>query len=1116
MEPFDLTGSALPAQDFNDALRAIPAKRLLVFIDACHAEGMATAKDPAQDPDKTAPPLKLPPGFAKSAPPADLLDALQEGEGRAVFTSSRGHQSSWVRTDGSLSIFTHHLLEALQGAASRPGDTVVRLSHLMNHLDKTVPRTARQMANAEQRPFVNLASEDFPVALLLGGKGLPAGGWPAAEQQVRRTIDRLIHVEGDRNVVAESISDSVIQTGDSSVATSNVDTTGGTYVAGNVDVAQGDFIGRDQVVQGDYVKGDKVEGDKVEGDKVENKTVFVGEDKQALRAQARLAYLKRLRNRCQVLPMAAIGGEDGMRDTVRLDQLYVELDTMTPAIQQDERVEYGERQVRLMAENERKLLSAMEVSTQEARLALLGDPGGGKSTFVKQLAAWLIDAALGERQPPSGWSDDMLPLITNLRDLAPRLSRLALDGLSGEQRDQALIETLHAQWQADVESLPMSADPTMDVLEAALNDGAVLVVFDGLDEVPEGARKRVGWMLDALLSTYPDIKHVIVTCRVRSYVGDAVLSNFADHRLAPFDEEKIELFVQGWYQAQVDLGRLTPSLAEARRTDLAQAALTADLVELAQNPMLLTTMAVIHQRDVGLPKERVRLYHQAVTVLLHRWQRHRGLRVSEALGAVLADELKMRAIMERLAHDAHQQEVNEQGKLHFGGLVEVLSTPDYLGDLGLVGEFLTYVDEKAGVLVGEGGSEAAGRPPTYTFPHRTFQEYLAGCYLVGGRPSARRLRPYAEAGDFWYLAAQLAGEELLYNRRNETVLLDLMYDLCPAIEPTNERDWRTALWSGQTAKLIGPAEVAKDQEPGGGQAYLDRLTQRLVSIVDHGLLTPPERADAGRILSVLGDPRPGTGVVNGLPDIVWCDVPAGEFMMGDNRGDSDEQPAHKLTLSNFRLAKYPITNAQYAVFVEATNRSAPSQWEGNTPPVELANHPVVNVTWRDAIAFCAWLSEQLGETVRLPSEAEWEKAARGDQGSRRYPWGDDEPDEDRCNFDNNIGTTTSVGLFPAGNSPYHCCDMSGNVWEWTGSLWGKDFSSAEFGYPYDPTDGRENLDAPESVRRVLRGGAFTQLSSRRALRLPLRQASGLLGRLRRFSGVCPRPLIRCAMQISGL
>ena len=92
-------------------------------------------------------------------------------------------------------------------------------------------------------------------------------------------------------------------------------------------------------------------------------------------------------------------------------------------------------------------------------------------------------------------------------------------------------------------------------------------------------------------------------------------------------------------------------------------------------------------------------------------------------------------------------------------------------------------------------------------------------------------------------------------------------------------------------------------------------------------------------------------------------------------------------------------------------QGAPSHWQGAEPPAELMNHPVVCVTWHDAVAFCAWLSERPGEKIRLPSEAEWEKAAKGDQENRRYPWGDVEPDEHLCNFARNINTTTTVGMF---------------------------------------------------------------------------------------------------------
>ncbi len=165
VEPFDLPGSALAAQDFSAALREITARRLLVFVDSCHAQGMATAKDK--------PGFKLPPGYAQMALPKGVSDALKAGEGRAVFAASRGTQRSWVRPDDTLSIYTHHLLEALRGAGNRPGEQVVRVSNLMSHLGQAVPASARRLCQAEQTPFFDTATEDFAVALLRGGKGLP-------------------------------------------------------------------------------------------------------------------------------------------------------------------------------------------------------------------------------------------------------------------------------------------------------------------------------------------------------------------------------------------------------------------------------------------------------------------------------------------------------------------------------------------------------------------------------------------------------------------------------------------------------------------------------------------------------------------------------------------------------------------------------------------------------------------------------------------------------------------------------------------------------------------------------------------------------------------------------
>ena len=221
-----------------------------------------------------------------------------------------------------------------------------------------------------------------------------------------------------------------------------------------------------------------------------------------------------------------------------------------------------------------------------------------------------------------------------------------------------------------------------------------------------------------------------------------------------------------------------------------------------------------------------------------------------------------------------------------------------------------------------------------------------------------------------------------------------------------------------------------------------------------------------------GVEMPGVSVRPPL-EFDWVTIPAGEFLMGSQKlgffdrllgkqienGDpmasDDETPQHTLYLPDFRIARVPVTNAQYFRFVEATKYQPPSHWKDGRIPDGKEDHPVVQISWHDAIAFCAWAK------VQLPSEAEWEKAARGTDG-RIWPWGNQPPDKTLCNFDNNVGDTTPAGAYPAGASPYGVLDMAGNVWEWTRSL--------KADYPYRVDDGREDLNRKES--RVLRGGSF--------------------------------------------
>lgn len=231
---------------------------------------------------------------------------------------------------------------------------------------------------------------------------------------------------------------------------------------------------------------------------------------------------------------------------------------------------------------------------------------------------------------------------------------------------------------------------------------------------------------------------------------------------------------------------------------------------------------------------------------------------------------------------------------------------------------------------------------------------------------------------------------------------------------------------------------------------------------------------ASQPASPVRSPEPGTvgDQMDGISVPELAHVPSGWFWMGsdktrDAKADDDEMPQCWLWLPGYWIGKYPVTNVQYLAFVRATDHKLPGSWINAQIPSGKTNHPVADVSWRDAKAYCRWLTTVTGLLYRLPTEAEWEKAARGADG-RIWPWGDDRPTKEHCNFSWNVKGTTPVGLYPLGTSPYGIMDMSGNVWEWTCSLYKP--------YPYDAADGRED-DNEETDRRVLRGGSWNSYDS---------------------------------------
>jgi formylglycine-generating enzyme required for sulfatase activity len=212
-------------------------------------------------------------------------------------------------------------------------------------------------------------------------------------------------------------------------------------------------------------------------------------------------------------------------------------------------------------------------------------------------------------------------------------------------------------------------------------------------------------------------------------------------------------------------------------------------------------------------------------------------------------------------------------------------------------------------------------------------------------------------------------------------------------------------------------------------------------------------------------------------------LPAGRFTMGTaerqlsalarHHGGTresyrEESPQHDVAVAGCAIAATPVTMSWYARFVADTGSAAPAGWSGDVPPAGRALHPVVDVTWHDARAFCDWLTPQLaaqpawrGRHARLPTEAEWEYAARGTDG-RQFPWGDAWRPDAANTRETGLALTTPVGSWPAGASPVGCLDMAGNVWEWTHTL--------DRAYPYRAGDGRE--DPAAAGRRIARGGCY--------------------------------------------
>jgi hypothetical protein len=448
---------------------------------------------------------------------------------------------------------------------------------------------------------------------------------------------------------------------------------------------------------------------------------------EAAKEQALRAYLHWLRTRCGYLPLRGVdvGTSDptAKQQRLELDRVYVDLNTTQLAVL------FEEKQQERLALSGIYPRSVLEAAISNRQMIILGDHGSGKSTFLNYLALCLASHRL---EPEAGWLDrlpgwpekeaEIIAIPVTLRDFARWLPE-------GVRKAKP-----HLLWDFIVERLKAEKlESVTEPLCQALEDGQAVLLFDGLDEVPGAEQRR--FMRDAVATftrRYRDCR-VLVTCRTLSYQDPAwQLPDVPAFELAPFDEEKIGRFIDAWYAELARLRVVRAEDATGLASRLQQAVRRPDLWRLAPNPLLLTVMALVHTHKGRLPEARALLYEETVDILLWRWEQLKVSgeeelpRLRQLLLAAGRGDVDLKRILWELAFQAHaaggagdEESLADIGELT---LVKALARLHPEGDYGWAQQVVEQMKERAGLLLER-------QPGVFTFPHRTFQAYLAGSYL---------------------------------------------------------------------------------------------------------------------------------------------------------------------------------------------------------------------------------------------------------------------------------------------------------------------------------------------------------------------------------------------------
>jgi hypothetical protein len=652
----------------------------------------------------------------------------------------------------------------------------------------------------------------------------------------------------------------------------------------------------------------------------------------------------------------------------------------------------------------------LEFALSRRRLVIVGDPGSGKTTFLRRVAFALCATADTPAAPDDAATGFLprltevfhgaapavpgppFPLLIRIADLAEhiRICRQAPSqgAPTTEESPAWLVHFLKTK------SEDFHWDLDAGFFERKLSDGSAILLLDGLDETPRTTdRESIARLFEHATQAYRQCRFVVTT-RPLAYTGRSVLAKFGTAQIEPLGREAIRKFLEHWCRGLFPESART---ADLHLAELAEALRSrAEIRRMARNPVMLTALAVVHWNERRLPEQRADLYESVLNWLARSREKREGREPAE----------RCLAVLQQLALAMQKQPEGRVLQVSKGRAADMLA-PQFDAvpksrRHRMAQEFVEQEEVDSGIVVSR-GSETR-------FWHLTFQEYLAARAIAGLAEKVQQdllLTADRIYKPEWREVALLLGGVL--HKQGKDKVDGLVSAL---LEGMGERP--SLAEQARCAGLLGA--MVRDLRPFNYQPAdprYQRTMEAVLGIFDAdkaNAIEPLVRLGAAEALGQAGDPR--------LRQDNWITIAGG--------GPTPLKP--------FQIGRYPVTVEEYRRFVDDEGyqngrwwqaggfgkSKEPNEWEEQ---VLHPNRPVTNVSWNETAAYCAWAG------TRLPSEAEWERAARGFEG-RVYPWGRERPDEDRATLDANVQVPTPVGLYPAGATPEGIADMAGNVWEW--------------------------------------------------------------------------------------